>query len=131
MKTATVFAMTMLCGCVSMYMDDYLKPFVGQDIHAAVAKLGYPDSQRTMLGDTIYVWESNRHGIMVLPTVTSTTGDVGGVPVAMNTYGSETVPTHQQCKIQIAVDSNGTIKNYQWFGNNSGCAPYLKALLKH
>jgi hypothetical protein len=114
-----------------MYMDDYLKPFVGQDIHVAVAKLGYPDSQRTMLGDTIYVWESNRHGVMVLPTVTSTTGDVGGVPVAMNTYGSETEPTHQQCKIQMAVDPKGTIKNYQWVGNDSGCAPYLKALLKH
>jgi hypothetical protein len=131
LRTATALAIALLSGCVSMYMDKYLMPLVGQNIHAAVAKLGYPDSQRTMLGDTIYVWERSHHGVMVLPTVTTTTGNVAGEPVALNTQGSEAVPTHQQCKIQMAVDTNGTIKTYQWVGNDTGCAPYLQALLKH
>jgi hypothetical protein len=78
-----------------MYMDDYLKPLVGQDIHVAVEKLGYPDAQRTMLGDTIYVWERSHRGAVVLPTVTTTTGNVAGEPVALNTYGGTHATTVQ------------------------------------
>lgn len=124
-------ATILLTGCVSMYMDEYLKPYVGQDIHAAVAKLGYPDSQRVILGDTVYAWSHEHRGVLILPTATTTTGRVGDVGVNVSSYGSEAMPTHSACQIQMAVDSAGIVKNYQWIGSDSGCSPYLRALIKH
>ena len=37
-------------------LDHRLAPLVGQDIHAAITKLGYPNETRTVVGDTVYTW---------------------------------------------------------------------------
>jgi hypothetical protein len=117
-----------LTGCVGDHMNDGLQSLVGQDIHVAVARLGYPDGQRTMLGDTIYIWSSNHSAVLPLTTTNTTTGNVGGVPV----YGTQTntnfVPMNFACTIQIATDKSGRITTWQWSGNMGGCQPYANAL---
>lgn len=130
MRYIAFLAAGLLAGCVSVYdqMNTGLAALVGQDIKIAVNKIGYPDSQREMMGATIYTWAMEHHGAMVLPTVSTTTGSIGGTPYSQNTYGSEVVSTHAQCKIELATDSSGTITRYQWNGNGRGCGRYTRAL---
>jgi len=117
-----------LGGCVSQNMNEGLQSLVGQDIHAAVARLGYPSGQREILGDTIYVWGSSQNSVMPLSTTNYTSGSVGGVPVYGTTTSTNLVPVNYNCNIQLAVNSQGRIKSYQWSGNMGGCAHYANAL---
>jgi hypothetical protein len=105
-----------LTGCVPQRMNDGMQSLVGQNIQAAVAKLGYPDTQRTMLGDTIYIWSTSSQG--------------GALAVAMSPTMSAVVPLNFNCTIQIATTSDGTIKQAQWSGNADGCRGYASALAR-
>ncbi len=117
-----------LTGCVAQNLNDGLKGLMGQNIQAAVARLGYPDGQRTMLGDTIYVWSSNHSAVIPLTSTNTTVGTVGSTPVYGTTTSTEWVPANYNCTIQIATDDAGTMKRYQWNGNMGGCAQYARAL---
>ena len=116
-----IFALT---ACVGTQMEKGLRSLVGDPIGVATSTLGYPDGQRTMMGDTIYVWSTDHQAY--LPTVTGTYGNVGGVGFSQNTYGLMGV--RAQCVIQLGVDANGTIKNWQYHGNPIGCRNYARAL---
>lgn len=125
---ALVIAALSVGGCVSQHMNDGLQGLMGQDINAAVARLRYPDGQRTMLGDTIYIWSSNHKAALPLTTMNATTGSVGNVPIYGTTTNTTFVPMEFSCTIQIATDGKGRIKSYQWSGNLEGCRPYADAL---
>jgi hypothetical protein len=113
---ALVVAALGLPGCVPQRMDEGLQALAGQNIQAAVAKLGYPDSQRTMLGDTIYIW--------------STRGPGGAVAVAISPTMGAVLPISFNCTIQIATAADGTIKQTQWTGNPDGCRAYAGELAR-
>lgn len=82
----------------------------GQNIQTAVAALGYPDSQRQIVGDMVYIWSSRQD---------TQVPDLYGNPMRLTAY----------CIIQIGVDPiTGVIKNTTWEGNVSGCARYANAL---
>lgn len=117
-----------LAGCVDQAMNQGLGGLVGQNIRAAVSRLGYPDGKREMLGNTIYVWNTNRSIILPVPTSTTTTGYVGPLPVSGTTTGTAYIPQSYNCTLQIGTDQAGTIINYQWAGNTGGCARYANAL---
>lgn len=117
-----------LAACVGTRMNEHLKPLLGQNISAAVGRLGYPDGTRDMLGDTIYVWSTEHTGMMVLPTASTTYGAIGGMPYSSTTTGLGLMPAHFFCRVQLGTDAAGTIKNYQWNGNPGGCARYANAL---
>ena len=119
-----------LSGCVAENMNKGLQGLVGEDIHIAVARLGYPSTQRQMLGDTIYVWGSSQNAVMPLTTSNYTTGMVGGTPVYGTTTNTTLVPVNYNCTIQLAVDSSGIIKSWQWNGNMGGCAQYANSLTR-
>lgn len=124
-----VFAMLFtLTGCLSSRMDSGLQGLVGQDIHAATGRLGYPDGERDVMGDHVYVWSIDHEAAMYLPTVQTTTGNVGGVPYSQNTYGGSFVPARAFCMIQLGTAPDGTIKTWQYRGNPIGCAGYARAL---
>ena len=120
--------MIALTGCISTRMEDGLKGLLGQDIHAATARLGYPDGERDIMGDHVYVWSTDHQGAMYLPTVQTTTGQVGGVPYSQNTYGGALVPMHAYCIIQLGTTPEGMIKTWQYHGNPAGCAGYAREL---
>lgn len=117
-----------LTGCVEQNMNDGLRQLKGQNISVAVAKLGYPDTQRTMLGDVIYVWTSSHDTTLFLPSTATTSGTVGNTPVYGTTTTTEAVPANFNCTIQMATDASGQIKSTQWSGNMGGCEPYANAL---
>jgi hypothetical protein len=122
------FSAALLCGC-GLSMDKSLKPMLGQDVKVAVAKLGYPDGQRTTPGDTIYLWSSRTQSNSMMfqsTTMGGMTGRVGGDPTMLNSYAGAVAPFVATCNIQMAVDTTNTIKRYAWQGND--CGSYLRAL---
>jgi hypothetical protein len=123
-----IIASLSLCGCVAQRMDEGLRALLGQDIHEAVRRLGYPDAQRKMSGDTIYVWGTSRDEVLPMSTTSTTSGMVGSAPVYGTTTSTELVPANFNCKIELAVDSNSIIKNFRYTGNAGGCAAYARAL---
>jgi hypothetical protein len=125
---ALVVVALSLCGCVAQHMNEGLADLMGQNIKVAVGRLGYPDGQRTMLGDTIYVWAASHNTVMPMTTTNLTRGMVGSVPFSGTTTNTDFVPVNLNCTIQLATDASGTIKSYQWSGNMGGCSPYASAL---
>jgi len=117
-------ASALLTGCATAQLNRGLQGLMGQKIQAAVARMGYPDGQREMMGDTIYVWSTNHQAIMPLMTNSTTTGLVGGTPVYGSTNSMNFVPVAAQCTVQIATTPDGTIKSYEWAGNQIGCRRY-------
>jgi len=88
---------------------------VGQNITAAVAKIGYPDGERTILGAHLYVF---------MPVSTTAFAKVGGTTASGAAIDLRSVSVSGHCRIQLAVDDGGTIKSFQWDGNRRGCAPH-------
>jgi hypothetical protein len=119
-----------LSGCVSQRMNEGLNNLMGQNIQVAVDRLGYPDGQRTMLGDTIYVWSASHNTMLPMSTTSMTSGSVGTLPVYGTTTNTSFVPANLNCTIQISTFPDKTIKSYQWSGNNGGCSPYANALVR-
>jgi hypothetical protein len=131
MKKRTVGALVGalgLSGCVTSQMNGGLDYLVGLNVEAALSVLGYPDGQREMLGDTLYVWSSSHDVALPMTTTATTTGNVGGMPY----YGSTTrmgyMPANFNCTIQLAVGPDKIIKSWQWNGNMGGCQPYARRL---
>lgn len=116
-----------LSGCMASRMNAGLNSLLGQPVEAAVDRLGYPDGQREMLGDTLYVWSSSHQAYLPTAQVSTTNGMVGGTPF----YGTSTsygmMGAQAYCSIQIAV-SDGRISHYQWSGNPLGCDSYASLL---
>jgi hypothetical protein len=90
-------------------LKDGLDPMIGQDIHVAIARLGYPQEQRQIAGDTVYLW-SNQAG---LPPVGLVDALLDGPP---------------SCEIEIAVNHDNIIREYHFHGGNSACGPYAIAV---
>lgn len=130
MKNALILSALLLIGCVEPgpQIDSGLTLLIGQDIHAAIDRLGYPASQREIAGDTVYTWSTDRRTTMTLPTTHTTTGNVDGTPFYATTTGTEDIPLHFHCAIQIATDGVGKIKRYEWEGNRGGCGRYARRL---
>jgi hypothetical protein len=120
----------LIAGCATQQLDRDLKGLLGQPIQSAVDRLGYPDGEREIMGDKIYVWSTNHNAVMLVPTTTTTTGAVGSTPYTGTTTSMHMMPVAYQCVVQLAVNPDGTIKRYQWQGNQGGCAQYARMLNK-
>ncbi|MGF6764026.1 hypothetical protein P3T24_004357 [Paraburkholderia sp. GAS33] len=72
----------------------------GKPIDAAIARLGVPQSERTIAGHHVYTW---------------TTG---------GQYNGE----GRTCTLDVEVDSLGISRTMRYIGNLSGCGPYVEAL---
>lgn len=127
-KAALIGLALTLTGCVSEQLNKGLGFMVGQNIQYAVSRLGYPDAQREMLGDTLYIWSSSHNVALPMATTQSTYGTVGNVPVYGTTTGMTYIPANFNCTIQLAVGADQTIKSWQWSGNMGGCEQYAQRL---
>ena len=125
-RVIAVVAALLLVGCASSQLNNGLHSLLGQRIEAARAHLGNPDGRREIMGDTIYIWSTNRAAITPFVDTPTTTGMVGNMPVHGTTSPVSFVPVQAQCTIQIAVSAYGIIKQYQWQGNEMGCRGYAK-----
>jgi hypothetical protein len=117
-----------LSACVFQNMDKGLAGLEGKNIDQAVAELGYPDSQGSIMGNTVYVWGTSNSFSMPVTTYNTTTGYVGTVPYSATTSNTNYVPENFNCVIRIATSPDGTIIHTEWQGNVGGCMHYSTAL---
>jgi hypothetical protein len=123
-----VVVLMLLVGCAFNDMERGLEAMQGRPIQTAFSVLGYPDAKQEYAGDTVYVWTTNRAGALFLPQTSTTYGNVGGTPVYGQTSYNQLVPVTYECTIKIVTDSGGTIKYWEYGGNQGGCQTYSKRL---
>jgi hypothetical protein len=109
-------------------MTKGLSALEGQNISAAVNKLGYPQNQETIMGNTVFTWGSSQDVSLPVTTYSTTTGYVGGTSYSGTTANTSYENDNFNCTIQIAVDSGGDIIHTQWSGNIGGCMHYSREL---
>lgn len=124
MKKLIALSILFLAGCVGSQMTKGLSGLTGQDIHIAIVYLGYPDGERNVMGDHLYIWSTNHSGLMPVTSLATTNGSIGGTPY----YSTSTAMSFQQmqfvCTIELAVNSSNIITHWQYQGNNAGCRQY-------
>lgn len=124
MKITVLLLALLTSACATRHLTQGLQGLVGQNIQAAVARLGYPNGQREIMGDTIYVWSINRNVVLPMTNTTTSSGVVGGTPYYGTTSSPGFMPMQLACTVQIATTPDGTIKSFQWEGNEAGCRRY-------
>lgn len=134
-KAVCLITSLALTGCVTWsQFDDGLNALVGQPINAAIAKIGYPNTEQIIAGQKVYRWGTSSQGLISMPSQTTTIGSVGtGLgyrPYTATTYGSTMVPVSYQCTLTIVADEQEVIRNYGYDGNLGGCERYINALKK-
>lgn len=107
----------------------------GQPIQSMVEHLGYPQNERTVIGQKIYTWERTRQITYTVPdsaytsgTIVTRDGRIGRFSGFTDTYRSRTDQLH--CKLEVFVDAADRIQNTTWNGNTGGCRYYANALPK-
>lgn len=115
-----------LDGCGSTRLSNELKPYVGGDIHALMAQLGNPTGQREATGERIYVWTTDRDGVLAANPFTTSPG--GEVSYAGSATPGGVIPVQFECTIEVTVDARNLVEHYQFEGSNAGCAPYRRKL---
>lgn len=128
MKKAMLLSI-ILISAVSAYageafMDKALSSWIGYPIKSIIDSWGYPDSQQTIAGQNIYIWEDRT-------TMQDSTYEKsyvkkdskGRTYVESQTSGGGT--TEFYCRKIIEVDANDNISGYKYKGNACPGAYYF------
>lgn len=110
---AASVALIAAAGCAHHFeiaMNEDLQQFVGKDIHAAIAQLGYPASEGVIAGDHIYRW-----GLNVGSASIGTSGVFGTGIFSM----SNTKTTG--CLVDLVVDNTNVVTRASWSGSKDSC----------
>lgn len=129
MKKIILITVVFLAGCVTFgQMNDGLNKLQGKDKTVAFEALGYPSQQQTFDDTTVYTWSNAVNDVAALSSPQLTTGAIGSTTFNATTIQTDYVPVTYTCKIQIATDKTGKIKNYNYDGNMGGCETYIHRL---
>lgn len=128
---AALVASLLLAGCAAnqaQQVGERLEGLEGLDIHYAVNVLGYPASERTVLGDTVFTWYTSSTETVPVPSSDTAFGQVSGQLFSATITTTGYVPVHYQCKIELATGADHLIKHVAVEGNEGGCARYERLL---
>jgi hypothetical protein len=139
MRIAIYGLMLTLAGCATAppappqptnwdYINAGLQRYRGHDVRELAAVIGYPDSQRVVMGDTVYLWRSDVNMPVPNYNMQMTTGMVGSTPYYQNTTDTQPSYVHLQCSIEVVADANGALSTYHLDGQNGACWKYARAL---
>ncbi|MGK0799976.1 hypothetical protein ACRE5N_03335 [Klebsiella pneumoniae] len=127
-KMLLIFTL-LLSGCVTFtQMNDGLNALKGKDKKIAFEVLGYPSQEQNFDDTKVYTWVNSVNDIAALSSPQITTGTFGNKSFNATTLQTDYVPVTYSCKIQIATDTSGIIKNYNYDGNMGGCESYIHRL---
>lgn len=118
-------------GCATANMENGLNSLMGKPDKEAFAVLGYPNSKQTFGSDTVYYWSRAANATIFLPQTTNTYGYVGSTPVYGTATTNQPTSLNYNCTIQLAADSEGILKSWNYDGNIGGCSPYIKRLKEY
>ncbi|WP_336983928.1 hypothetical protein [Cedecea sp. HN178] len=129
MKKIFLLSALTLTGCVTFaQMDEGLNSLKGKDKKVAFEVLGYPSQEQTFDDVKVYTWVNSVNDIAPLSSPQLTTGTVGNSFFNATTTKTDYVPITYNCKIQIATNTDGVIKSYDFDGNMGGCETYIHRL---
>lgn len=112
-------------GCVtSEDIGAGVRTLEGQHYTQVFKRLGYPDSERTIAGNTVYSWGSRNSGTYSVPTTSTATTYVGGQAVFTTVQGSRTESYDYYCRLDVVVNSSGVVTTAEVDGNIGGCERY-------
>lgn len=119
--------LTVLTGCVTFeQVDAGLATLRGKSLEQVIAVLGYPDSERSIAGKTIYTWGNRNTGSYTVPTTNTATTYVNGQAIQTTMYGSRTESYDYYCKVDAIVGRGGIVEDVQYDGNLGGCERYAR-----
>jgi hypothetical protein len=131
MKQAIIIFVSMCClsGCATFgQMEKGLNALLGKNIQTAFNVLGYPNGKQVFGNDTVYFWQVNHGGSLILPQLNTTYGTIGTTPVYGTSTSTQIVPIHYNCLIKIITDQYDIIKRWEYRGNIAGCEGYINRL---
>lgn len=129
MRKLVLTSLLLLSGCATFgQMNDGLNALKGKDKTIAFEALGYPNQEQTFDDTKVYTWANSVNDVAALTSPQLTTGTVGSTSFSASTMQTDYVPVTYSCKIQIATDMSGIVKNYNYDGNMGGCEPYIHRL---
>jgi hypothetical protein len=102
-------------GCATARLSNFVKPYVGRDIHELTARLGNPAGKRETTGNSVYVWSVGSEG--VLPTTSSADGTRTNI-----------MTVQYECTLEITVNAQNVIQSYEIEGSDAGCAAFRRHL---
>ncbi|KQM33593.1 hypothetical protein ASF03_07740 [Rhizobium sp. Leaf68] len=125
LKVISLFVLAGLGGCVtSEQIDAGVTTLEGKSYKEAFAKLGFPDEERKIAGQTVYLWNNRDSGTFTVPTYETATTYVGGQAVTTSFTGSHTRSYDYHCTLKLVVDPKGTVIDASVDGNIGGCERY-------
>lgn len=120
-----------LNGCaMTDYMDSGLRALSGKKIDTAFNVLGYPENKQVFDGTTVYTWHKRLNTLRNYTTPQDTYGTIGKETFRVTVTETQYVPVTVSCKVQIAVDKRGYIKNYS-YDDDGACDTYSLRLEKY
>ena len=130
-KVILVGILIVLGGCsATQNMDKGLRALSGKKIDTAFRILGYPENKQEFNGVTVYIWNNSLNTVRVYTEPRMVYGTVGKEEIRTIVNENQYVPVTLSCRIQIAVDKNGYIKDYS-YDDDGGCLSYSRRLEKY
>jgi hypothetical protein len=129
-KTAiSVGVVALVVGCASFQtkLDRELRPFVGQNITALSAVLGDPESMDTVGSERQYNWQVDNRFTLLRSRSGFYLVDLSRAPFSNVAGGTQEVPMHDECNLQVVTDRDGVIKSFHSKGNE-GCQRFVTAM---
>lgn len=127
-----IFLPLMLSACATDTMKDGLPYLVGKPIQNAINYLGYPDDQKTIAGQDIYIWHYEKTFTTTQTVYTPYSGTAYGMGGGMSYSGqaSSVVPEvhNNYCNIRLIADKKGIVRHFDGEGNNGGCRHYADSV---
>lgn len=130
-KVILVGILIVLGGCsATQNMDKGLRALSGKKVDTAFRVLGYPENKQEFNGVTVYIWNNSLNTVRVYTEPRMVYGTVGKEEIRTIVNENQYVPVTLSCRIQIAVDKNGYIKDYS-YDDDGGCLSYSRRLEKY
>ena len=135
-RTLALLLLTfVLSGCTTFQdIDDGLGKFRGKHIESLIDVIGYPTYQHTVGTHDLYIWDSDEQVSIAMPITTYTAGTVAPYDGSFNINSGTSTTTYVpqtfnlKCKINVEVDDEDKIINWQLEGDSDGCYQVAEAL---
>lgn len=127
LKVFALLGLTALAGCATPeQITAGVTTLEGKSYKDAFERLGYPDAEEKVAGNTVYIWQNRNSGTYTVPTTQTATSYAGQQTIYTTVYGSREESFDHHCILRVAVDKSGTVINTRLKGNIGGCQHYAK-----
>lgn len=113
-----IFTFILLTSCSGGFgtMDRIMSSWEGSHIDEVISQWGYPHGEQNIAGKKIYFWD--RNAMLSLPSTTTSTAQVVGDTIIINSNTSGGGISSWSCRRTLALNDNNIVVSWGWSGNN-------------